>query len=253
MAIHWLTAFLDYPSEDFSTGASFWQAITASTMSPPRGIYGEFATLLPTSGDAYVRVQRLQEGPAKCHLDVHVDDIEEEVGRARDLGASVDRVGHGITTMHSPSGLDFCVVSHHGEHERPSPSVWGDGLRSILDQVSIDVAPSSFDAECEFWKEFSRWPLHQGSRPEFAFLTRAPDVALRLLFQRVEDVEKRRASAHLDFACNDVEREARRHVAVGARVERVFEDWTTMRDPAHLVYCITRRDPDTGLLAGRRR
>ena len=248
MAIHWLTAFLDYPGDDFATGAMFWQAITASTMSPPRGIYGEFATLLPTSGDAYVRVQRIQEGNAKCHLDVHVDDISKEVERALELGAVVDREGHGITTMRSPAGLDYCVVMHHGEHERPLPSEWETRSRSILDQVSIDVAPTDFDAECAFWSEFSHWPLHEGSRSEFAYLTRDPDVALRLMFQRVEEDEKRRASAHLDFACDHVTIETSRHVALGATVVRVFDDWTTMCDPAGLAYCITRRDPDTGTL-----
>jgi len=73
-------------------------------------------------------------------------------------------------------------------------------------------------------------------------------VALRLMFQRVEEDEKRRASAHLDFACDHVTIETSRHVALGATVVRVFDDWTTMCDPAGLAYCITRRDPDTGTL-----
>jgi hypothetical protein len=248
MTIHWVTAFLDYPADDFASGAMFWQAITASTLSPPRGLEGEFATLLPTSGDPYIRVQRIQEGAAKCHLDLHVDDIAREVERAITLGASLGREGHGITTMRSPSGLDFCVVVHHGEHERPNPSVWANEQRSILDQVSIDVAPTSFDEECAFWSELSHWPLHQGSRPEFAYLTRAPDVVLRLMFQRVEDDQKRPASAHLDFACDDVASETVRHTALGATVAHVFDDWTTMRDPTGLAYCLTRRDPTTGSL-----
>lgn len=248
MAILWLTAFLDYPAPDFAQGATFWQSATASALSPPRGIEGEFATLLPSNGDAYLRVQRIAEGVASCHVDVHVEDIEHQANRAEHLGASVVRRGQGIVTMRSPGGLDYCVVTHHGEHERPNPSLWPDGHRSVLDQVCVDVAPGAFESECAFWSEFSGWPLHQGSRSEFAYLTRPADVALRLLFQRVEESQKSHASAHLDFASDDVEAEVLRHESLGAQVLWVVPDWTTLRDPAGLAYCVTRRRPDTGNL-----
>lgn len=248
MTILWLTAFLDFPSSTFASGTTFWQAATSSDLSPPRGIFGEFATLLPDSGDAYVRAQRIEEGPAHCHLDLHVEDIAFQAERAERLGALVLRQGKGITTMRSPGGLDFCVVAHHGEHERPAPVLWPDGHRSVLDQVCVDVAPDGFNAEVTFWAELSQWPRHQGSREEFAYLPRAEGVALRLLFQRVQDTSKLRASAHLDFASDDVASEVQRHEALGASVERVMTDWTTMRDPAGLAYCITRRRPDTGTL-----
>jgi hypothetical protein len=248
VAILWLTAFLDYPASGFVAGATFWQAVTASDLSPPRGLEGEFATLLPSSGDAYLRVQRIGEGSANCHLDVHVDDIDDQSHLAERLGASVVRRGRSLVTKRSPGGLDFCVVAHHGEHERPIPSLWPDGHRSILDQLCVDVAPGSFDAECAFWSEFSGWSLHEGSRKEFAYLTRSSGVALRLLFQRVEDSTKARASAHPDLASDDVGSEVLRHEALGAEVLWVLEDWTTLRDPAGLVYCVTRRRPDTGTL-----
>ena len=248
MAILWLTAFLDYPGIDFAAGTNFWLAVTTSTLSPPRGADGEFATLLPSSGDAYLRVQRIGEGVANCHLDLHVDDIAASAARAQDLGASVVRKGLGIVTMRSPGGMDFCLVSHHGEHERPQPELWPDGHRSILDQVCVDVAPYAFADECAFWAEFTRWPLHEASRSEFAYLTRPSDVALRLLFQRVEDPNKTRASAHLDLASDDVASEVERHQSLGAHVLWELEDWTTLRDPAGLAYCVTRRRPDTGTL-----
>ena len=164
----------------------------------------------------------------------------------RNMGASVVRRGHGIVTMRSPGGLDFCVVAHHGEHERPLPALWPDGHRSLLDQVSVDVAPHAFETECAFWSEFTGWPLHEASRSEFAYLTRPAGVALRLLFQRVQDTAKQRASAHLDFASDDVASEVLRHETLGARVLWRLEDWTTLCDPAGLAYCVTRRRPDTG-------
>ncbi|MFZ1063382.1 MAG: VOC family protein [Acidimicrobiales bacterium] len=248
MAIHWLTAFLDYPGEDFAAGTNFWRAITASALSPPRGADGEFATLLPPDGDAFVRVQRIGEGVANCHLDLHMDDIDAEARRAETGGASVQRRGQGIVTMRSPAGLDFCVVAHHGEHERPRPVRWPDGHQSLLDQVCVDVAARVFDDECAFWTEFSGWPLQRGARAEFAYLTRPSTIALRLLFQRVEDPAKDRASAHLDFASDDVTSEVQRHESLGARVRWTMENWTTLEDPTGLAYCVTRRRPDTGTL-----
>ena len=248
MTILWLTAFLDYPGTDFAAGTNFWRAATSSALSPPRGADGEFATLLPTNGDAYLRVQRIGEGVANCHLDLHVDDIDGCARRAQDLGASVIRRGQGIVTMRSPAGLDFCVVAHHGEHERPMPALWPDGHRSLLDQVSVDVAPQAFEGECEFWSEFTGWTLHEASRSEFAYLTRPAGMALRLLFQRLQDTTKQRASAHLDFASDDVASEVARHESLGARVLWQLDDWTTLSDPAGLAYCVTRRRPDTGTL-----
>ena len=248
MAILWLTAFLDFPGADFAAGTNFWRALTTSTLSPPRGDEGEFATLLPTSGDAYVRVQRLGEGVANCHLDLHVDDIDGHAQRAQANGATEVRRGRGIVVMRSPGGLDFCLVAHHGEHERPLPVRWPDGHRSVLDQVCVDVAGRAFDEECAFWSELSGWPLHRATRSEFAYLPRPSHVALRLLFQRVEDPAKGRASAHLDCASDDVASEVRRHESLGATVLWTLEDWTTLRDPAGLAYCVTRRRPDTGTL-----
>ena len=248
MAILWLTAFLDYPGPDFAAGTNFWRAVTASSLSPPRGTDGEFATLVPSSGDAYLRVQRIGDGAANCHLDLHVDDIELHAARAKERGASVVRRGQGIVTMRSPGGLDFCVVAHHGEHERPLPSLWPDGHRSILNQVSVDVAPGDFEAECAFWSDFTQWQVHAGIRPEFAYLTRPPDVALRLLLQRVDDPSKDRASAHLDLSSDDVKSEVRRHEALGASVLWEFENWTTLIDPAGLRYCVTRQRPNTPTL-----
>ena len=73
MAIRWLTIFLDFPAQDFGTGVAFWREITGSGLSPCRGTDGEFATLLPSHGDPWLRVQRVLDGPGGCHLDLHLD------------------------------------------------------------------------------------------------------------------------------------------------------------------------------------
>jgi hypothetical protein len=60
--------FLDFPVGSFGAGVAFWREVTGSTLSPFRGATGEFATLLPPSGDAYLRVQRVAV-PGPVQLD----------------------------------------------------------------------------------------------------------------------------------------------------------------------------------------
>ena len=55
-------------------------------------------------------MQRLGEGPARVHVDIHTDDLEAEVNRLERLGAlRVERV-HRWQVMRDPAGLVFCVV-----------------------------------------------------------------------------------------------------------------------------------------------
>lgn len=247
MSIKWVTAFLDFPDATFAEGTVFWQHVVGSSLSPPRGQFGEFATLLPSSGDAYLRVQRLEEGAASCHVDLHVDDIVGVTNFAIELGATQISQGPAIRTLRSPGGLKFCVVQHHDEHQRPRPTRWDEGQRSLVDQISIDVSSLDFETECNFWSAFTSWTRHQGARSEFVYLERPENIPLRFLFQRLEE-PRGVASAHLDIACDDREREITRHVVLGARRVRDMDYWTTLSDPTGFEYCITIRNPDSGQL-----
>ncbi|HUB38854.1 MAG TPA: VOC family protein [Streptosporangiaceae bacterium] len=247
MAIRWTTAFLDYPAAAFEQGSAFWQAVTGSGLSATRGPQAEFATLLPANGDAFLRVQRLQAGPASCHLDIHADDVAAEAAQAERLGAAAIGQPDGYVVLRSPGGLSFCVVRHDGENERPPPERPG-GYSSLVDQLSVDIPLECYDRECAFWSRLTGWPLTSASRPEFTFLSRPEGMPLRLLLQRLDEPLTGRpgCTAHLDLACDDVPAEQARHESLGATVVRVTAGWTTLRDPAGLLYCITRRDPATG-------
>ena len=55
-------------------------------------------------------LQRLGEGPARVHVDIHTDDLAAETYRLERLGAErVQRV-HRWQVMRDPAGLLFCVV-----------------------------------------------------------------------------------------------------------------------------------------------
>ncbi len=245
--IGWTTAFLDRPADSFGAVRTFWQRVTGTTLSPVRGDCGEFSTLVPSGADAYLRLQRVDDGPGGTHLDLHVDDIGEGADGAIRRGATQIDDGTVVTTLRSPGGLAFCLVAHHGESTRPKP-VGRPGARTIVDQVCIDIAPDRFDVECDFWASLTGWQLDEGRESEFRVLVRPASMPLRFLLQRRGSADRGcDAECHLDLACDDVELATRAHSELGATLVERFPWWTVMADPAGLRYCLTARSPDTGL------
>jgi hypothetical protein len=217
-------------------------------MSESRGSSAEFATLLPRAGDPYLRVQRVDRGSGGVHLDLHAENVDEISERAVALGASALEVGPNVKAFRSPAGVTFCVVRHQGERHRPPPTMWDGGSRSLVDQICVDVGPATYLEEAAFWTGLTGWERRAGALPEFEFLVRPADMPLRLLLQRLTEDEPGGAHLHVDLACDDVGRETSRHVALGASVVRIMRHWTTLIDPAGLIYCVTARNPDTGVL-----
>jgi predicted enzyme related to lactoylglutathione lyase len=251
VVIRWVTGFLDFPAATFEAGRDFWLGVTGYELSPPRGPRSDFATLVPPDGDAFLRVQRIYGGPAGCHLDVHADDWEATSKRAVGLGAEVLHTEQGLVVLRSPGGLPWCVVEHEGEEGRPAPTRWPAGHRSLVDQICLDIPASQYDAECRFWVALTGWELRESSHQEFRSLARPAGMPLRLLLQRTQEPPGEPVRAHLDLACNDASAEALRHQSLGATLVRKPPGWMTLRDPAGLEYCVTRRDPDTGLVLPR--
>ena len=247
MTIRWITAFIDRPAAPFERAAEFWMDVTGSKLSEKRGERDEFATLLPPGGDAYLRVQRVKSGGGS-HLDMHVDDIDGFVDRAEAVGAAVERGSRVPAVLRSPAGMVCCVVPHRGESIRPGPLLSPGGALNLVDQVSIDIPADQFDRECSFWSATTGWVLQSSSaRSEFKFMIRPGWSPLRLLLQRRDDSEGP-ARAHLDIATDDIAVLVDDHLRFGANVAEEFDTWTAMTDPAGLPYCITGRNPRTGLL-----
>jgi len=249
MTVQWLTAFLDRPEPVAAASTAFWTGVTGSTVSPVRGERGRFATLLPPDGDPYLRTRTVLAGGG-VHLDVHVADVDAAVRRAVAAGATA-RPEAGYAVLTSPAGLVWDLVpplaTADGGPRRPAPVTRPDGVRSLVDQLCLDIPPGPYTAECAFWQAVTGWELHQGSRPEFAYLARPEGMPLRLLLQRLDDAAPGApAACHLDLASTDVDREVARHEAWGARQVARFPRWTTLVDPAGVPYCVTGRNPDTG-------
>jgi len=223
----WITAFLDLPASSYDDGVAFWSAVTGCTLSPSRGADGEFATLVPPAGEPFLKVQRIGSEVPGVHLDVHSAEGSWEV-------------------RSSPGGFPFCLNTVAGG-ERPAPVRWSSEHTSLVDQVCLDIPPEAYDDECAFWAELTGWELAPTSAPYMQQLVRPPGMPLRMLLQRRDEGEGP-VRAHLDLATTDREAEVARHVALGAGVDGGGPRWTRLRDPAGALYCVTDRDPVTGLL-----
>ncbi|GGV25278.1 VOC family protein [Streptomyces griseoflavus] len=245
MSVRWTYLFLDRPGAAADRAGAFWAAVTGTRLSGPSGEHGEFVTLAVDGADACAGVQRLGSGEGGVHLDLSVDDIPEFVAQARRLGAGTVAEHDGWTVLRSPAGQVFCAIPWHGESARP-PVAHG----SRLDQVCLDIPPSRYDEEVAFWSGLlPDWDAAPGSLPEFHVVRPPAGLPVRFLLQRIED--ERPVSAHPDLACADVATTRARHEEHGAVPVAGFGRWTVMRDPTGGVYCLTGRDPETGLPAGR--
>jgi predicted enzyme related to lactoylglutathione lyase len=245
MMIQWVFAFIDRPVERFEAAASFWSIVLKWTVSPRRGDQDEFATLVPSEGDAYLKLQAVGDGGG-MHLDLAVTDVRALADRARDLGASVVADHGGFSVLASPGGQLFCAVPWHGEARRPEPTRSVLGATSRLDQAVIDVAPSRAEVEVAFWAALTGWSTYAGRLPEFTVVQSPAEQPIRLLIQRIG--EERPTSGHLDLACSDRTLVRAWHEKNGATVVAELPLWTVMRDPGGGVYCLTSRDPRTGRL-----
>lgn len=104
------SALFDVAAADYEDEIVFWAGALGRTVwsDEEDPDYAEFAE--PSSG-LQLMVQRLgEETPARVHLDIESDDVEAEVRRLEDLGATrVEKIDT-WWVMRDPAGLLFCVV-----------------------------------------------------------------------------------------------------------------------------------------------
>lgn len=247
-SFRWLTIFLDFPAGSFDPGVAFWRAVTGYGLSAARGADGQFATLMPPSGDAYLRVQRIADGAGGCHLDLHVDTDAESLGAAADraaaAGALIRHREDGLVVAESPGGFPFCLVGWENERAVPPPraAAGGNGV-SRADTLCLDVPPGEFERELAFWAALTGQQARPAPVPGFASLRRPDGWPARLLLQRRDSASPGdRTRGHVDFGCTDAAA-LDRHVALGARVAWAQEYWTVLTDPVGREYCLVGRSP----------
>lgn len=238
----WIHVFLDIPRGDFFAAADFWAAVTDGSLSAQRGERDQFATLVPPAGSAWVKLQAV-DGAGGVHLDLDAAGRARAQQRSLALGATQAWVYDEVPVMRSPGGFTFCHTLSSGP---ASLSRTGDCL---LDQVCLDVPRTLWENEIAFWSALLDRPLQHRARPEFALLAPPNANGLRVLLQRTQS-DAGRVTAHPDFAVTHRASEIRRHQGLGAQHLADHDHWTVMRAPYGQVYCLTDRNPRTGVVDG---
>jgi hypothetical protein len=99
---------IDVPAADHDSELSFWESAVGQPL--PQFDYPEYHGAALHGQDFWLLTQRLGDGRAGVHLDIHTDDLAAEVGRLERLGAQRVRSVHSWWVMRDPAGLPFCVI-----------------------------------------------------------------------------------------------------------------------------------------------
>jgi hypothetical protein len=99
---------IDVPASEHDRELSFWEAAVGQPLSPSG--YPEYHGTPLNGQDFWLLTQRLGQGAARVHVDIHTDDLEAEVARLERLGAERVQRAHSWWVMRDPAGLLFCVI-----------------------------------------------------------------------------------------------------------------------------------------------
>jgi hypothetical protein len=244
MNLRWLHVMIDLPAGLDDAATTFWGAALGWPLGQPWSGHEEFSSFEPPGGHSYVARQLIDSGPPRVHLDLAVDDIGEMSAHLEALGAEAGPAMEDWQVMTSPGGMPYCLVTHREDNRVPEATQWpASGHRSRLVQVCIDSPPSRHADEVAFWQAATHWQWTASDGPEFAGKLRpGRDSPVQLLFQRLDD-DADAARAHIDLGADDIEAEADRLEALGARRLWPGRGWIALEDPAGLPFCATGNPP----------
>lgn len=100
---------IDVPDSDHDRELEFWRAASGETL-PHLEHEPEYHGSQLRGQQFVLLVQRLGDGEARVHVDIHTDDLGAEVARLERLGAQRVRRERFWWIMRDPAGLPFCVV-----------------------------------------------------------------------------------------------------------------------------------------------
>jgi len=160
-----------------------------------------------------------------------------------------------FATLVPPDGDDFLLVQRRDEGPTrihldlhvSEPRAATERAVALGSRSSTCPRPST-SASGRSRHELTGWELLDTAFAELHHLARPAAQPLRFLLQRTDDPPGTPARIHLDLATDDRPAETARHEALGARVLATHDRWTVLADPSGSSYCLTDRDPATGLL-----
>jgi len=116
---------IDCNVTDIDAAARFWAAALGCpvVMDHP-GSRDNYRQLAAPPDQPMVQLQRV-EHESRVHLDIETDDIEAEVARLQDLGATIFKRLDRWVVMQAPSGQRFCVVRVQRPDFTEKANRWG--------------------------------------------------------------------------------------------------------------------------------
>jgi hypothetical protein len=99
----------DVPPQAHDAELAFWQEVTGEQLVHYTK-YPEYHGGRLNGEDLGLLIQRLDQGEARVHVDIHTDDLDAEVTRLERAGAKRVRQIHEWWVMRDPAGMLFCVI-----------------------------------------------------------------------------------------------------------------------------------------------
>ena len=116
---------IDCQGDDFDRDVAFW----SQALGRPAQRFGDpgfehYAGLETAPEEAKVLLQKV-EHPSRVHLDIKSDDVDAEVERLKQLGATEVARVRTWCVMQAPSGHRFCVVPQDPPDFAGPVNEWG--------------------------------------------------------------------------------------------------------------------------------
>lgn len=235
---------VDVPAVDHEAAVAYWSAALGGhdggTGQAPFTHLHDVRSALP------VHLQRLDEaGAGRYHLDLAADDVDGEVARLEQLGATVVATGD-WTVLRDPAGLLLCVVGAGTVDEPLRPGV---PPEPRLHLVVLDVPSDRLDAVVRFWSEALGVGVHPvgGDFAAYTFLGERPAPPIDGWGLLVQDVGAGTAARmHVDLHVPtpaDRDREVARLEELGATRVGGHDRWVVLAAPGGQLHCIVPDRP----------
>jgi predicted enzyme related to lactoylglutathione lyase len=102
-------ALIDVPATDYGRDVAFWAA-ALDRNGVPEDDDPDYTTFGQATAGVEFMVQSVGGNQPRIHFDIETDDVDAEVARLEDLGASVIERIESWVVMQDPVGIVFCVV-----------------------------------------------------------------------------------------------------------------------------------------------
>jgi hypothetical protein len=100
---------IDVPPAEHDRELAFWSAAVGQQLTRADR-FPEYHGSVLHGQEFGLFIQRLGDGPAGVHLDIHTDDLAAEIARLEELGAERVHLVHFWWILRDPAGLLFCVI-----------------------------------------------------------------------------------------------------------------------------------------------